>query len=61
MMIIQDILEKLRRFGQFVGRAREQVERELEYEVPIVQNHDKYSGKLFAEAAELLQSIINRA
>ncbi len=50
MMIIQTILEKLRMFGQFVDRARDQVERELEYEVPIVQNNDKYSDRLLASA-----------
>ena len=61
MMIIQAILEKLRRFGQFVNRARDQVEKELEYEAPIVRNSDKYSEKLFSEIAELLQSIITRA
>ena len=60
MMIIQTILEKLRRFRQFVNRARDQVERELEYEVSIVQNSDKYSERLFSEAAELFQSIFDR-
>ena len=61
MTTIQGILEKLRRFRKFVDRAGETAERELENEVPIVQIDDKYSGKLFAEAAGLLQSIICRA
>ena len=60
MTNILGILEKLRRFRQFVDRARDTAERDLGHEVPTEQTHDKYSGNLYFEATELLQSILRR-